>query len=132
MTDRFRAVKRVLAVQTQMHRLAQWKLAELERLEDTLRDNQERLLRFLDEEQSYTALFGDTVMRRLRNIGEQKAQVTVAKTEQADRTLEESKRTGRMQRMADDLSEEARRELDRLELREILERINHRRNASLR
>jgi hypothetical protein len=132
MTDRYRAVKRVLAVQNQMHRLAQWKLAELERKEDALRDNQERLLRFLDQEGSYTALLSDTLMRRLRNVSEQKAQTAIEKEKQAERTLEESRRKGRMQRMVDHVAGDARREEERSELRDVLEQINNRRNASLR
>jgi len=132
MTDRLRAMQRVLKVQTQLHRLAQWKLTGLERQADTLNSRQQHLLRFLDEEGSYTALFGEALMRRLRGIGEDKAKVLAAKREQADQTIEESRRLGRMQNMVDDLGDEARVEADRDDLRDILELLNHRRNASPR
>ncbi len=132
MTDRLRAMQRVLKVQTQLHRLAQWKLTGLERKEDALSDRQQHLLRFLDEEGSYTALFGEALMRRLRNVGEEKTKVLAAKQEQANQTLEESRRLGRMRNMVEDLGEEARIETDREDLRDILELLNHQRNASPR
>jgi len=71
-------------------------------------------------------------MRRLRNVGEEKAKVLAAKQEQANQTLEESRRLGRMRNMVDELGDEARVEADRDDLRDILELINHRRNASPR
>jgi hypothetical protein len=132
MADRLHAIKRVLAVQAQLHRLAQWKLAELERREDALQERHESLLRFVDEDGSYAALFGNALMRRLRGISEEKAEVVAAKHEQADKTLEELRRVGRMQRMADELEDEARQERERQELREILEQLGHRRHASPR
>jgi hypothetical protein len=132
MTDRLRAMQRVLKVQTQIHRLAQWKLLGLERQEDALRDRQEKLLRFLDEEGSYTALFGKALMTQLHHVGEEKARVLVAKDEQAGQTLEESRRLGRMQNMVEDLGDVAHAEQDRNDLRDILELLNHRRNASSR
>jgi signal transduction histidine kinase len=132
MTDRLRAMQRVLKVQTQLYRLAQWKLTGLERKEDALSDRQQHLLRFLDEEGSYTALFGEALMRRLRNVGEEKTKVLAAKQEQANQTLEESRRLGRMRNMVEDLGEEARIETDREDLRDILELLNHQRNASPR
>jgi len=132
MTDRLRAMQRVLKVQKQLHRLAQWKLTGLEQQEEALNGRQEHLLRFLDEEGSYTALFGEALMRRLRNVGEEKAKVLAAKQEQANQTLEESRRLGRMRNMVDELGDEARVEADRDDLRDILELINHRRNASPR
>ncbi len=132
MIDRLRAMQRVLKVQTQLHRLAQWKLTGLERQEDALRDRQEHLLRFLDEEGSYTALFSKTLMRQLHNVGEEKAKVLVAREEQAGQTLEESRRLGRMQNMVDDLRDVAHAEENRDDLRDILELLNHRRNASSR
>jgi len=132
MTDRFRAMQRVLAVQNQLHRLAQWKLAELERQEDLLDERQRHLLSFLDQEKSYAALFGEALMRRLRTIGEEKITAAKAKQGQADETLEELRRVGRMQRLVDDLGEKARQETERKDLRDILEQLNNRRNASLR
>jgi hypothetical protein len=132
MGDRLRAIQRVLAVQAQLQRLAQWKLAELERREEALQKREENLLRFVDEDGSYAAVFGNTLMRRLRGIGEEKAQVAASKHEQADKTLEETRRVGQMQRKADELEDEARQERERLELREILERMGHRRHASPR
>jgi len=131
MTDRFRAMQRILTVQNQLHRLAQWKLALLERQGDALEASQQHLLRFLDEEKSYTALFGEALMRRLRNIGEEKTKVAKAKQIQAGETLEELRRVGRMQRLVDDLGTKARQETERKELNDILEQLNHRRDASL-
>lgn len=132
MGNRLRAVQRILSVQAQLHRLAQWKLGELERREDALQERHESLLRFVDEDGAYAALFGNTLMRRLRSISEEKAQVSTAKQEQSDKTLEELRRVGRMKRMGDELEDEARQERERQELREILELLGHRRHASPR
>jgi hypothetical protein len=130
--NRLRAVQRILSVQAQLHRLAQWKLAGLERREDALQERHESLLRFVDEDGAYAALFGDALMRRLRSISEEKAQVSTAKHEQAEKTLEELRRVGQMQRMGDELEDEARQERERQELRDILELLGHRRHASPR
>ncbi len=132
MGNRLRAVQRILSVQAQLHRLAQWKLAELERREDGLQERHESLLRFVDEDGAYAALFGNTLMRRLRSISEEKARVTAAKHEQADKTLDELRRVGQMQRATDELEGEARQERERQELKEILELLGHRRHASPR
>ncbi len=132
MANRLRAVQRILAVQTKLHRLAEWKLAELGSKQDALQQRQQDLLRFLDEEGSYTALFGVSLMRRLKNVGEEKVRVAAEKQEQADRTLDESRRAGRVKRMAGDLEDAARQQEERDALRDILEQLNHRRNASLR
>jgi len=132
MTDRLRAMKRVLKVQTQMHRLAQWKLAAIEQKEVSLQLHQEHLLRFLDEEGAYSALFSETLMRRLHAIDEEKAKLSITKSEQSNLTMEEARRAGRMQRMCDDLNGAARQAEDRKELRDVLEQINQRRTASLR
>lgn len=132
MADKSRKVERILAVQTQMHRLAQWKLAELERKESALCELQENLIRFVDEDGSYAALFSTALMRRLRNVGEEKAQVQVAKNRQAESVLEELRRLGRTQRMTDEVLKAERQEQDRKELSDILERLTNRRNASPR
>jgi hypothetical protein len=132
MASRLRAIQRILAVQAQLHRLAQWKLADLERREDALQERHESLLRFVDKDGSYGALFSNTLMRRLHGISEEKAKVVAEKHEQADKTLEELRRVGQMQRLTAGLEEEARQEHERQELREILERMAHRGHASSR
>jgi hypothetical protein len=132
MTNRLRAMQRVLKVQTQMHRLAQWKLAALEQKEISLQDRQQHLLRFLDEEGAYSAFFSATLMRRLHAIDEEKAKLSILKAKQSDVTIEDARRTGLMQRMVDDLNGVAKQADDRKELRDILEQINQRRSASLR
>ncbi len=132
MKDRLRSMQRILNVQTQLHRLAQWKLAEAERRDDALRERQRDLLRFLDEEQSYTALLSTTLMRRLRSVGEERAVAAVAKQEQTEKVIEELRRSGRMQNMVEQLEDEARQSAEREELRDGLEQLTNRRHASPR
>ncbi len=132
MKDRLRSMQRILNVQTQLHRLAQWKLAETERKDDVLRERQESLLRFLDEEQGYAALLGATLMRRLRSVAEERAAVATEKQEQTEKVIEELRRSGRMENMVERLEDEARQSAEREELRDGLEQLTNRRHASPR
>jgi hypothetical protein len=132
MADRLKSVRRVLAVQTQLHKLAQWKLADLASKDDDLRQKQESLVRFTDEDGSYGAIFSNALMRRLRMIGEERARCQNQHKLQEEKTAEERQKLGRMQSRAEELEDLQKVEAERKELAESLERLVARPGASSR
>jgi len=132
MADRLKSIKRILAVQTQMHRLAQWKHGELANREEALKQRHEELVLFTDEDGSYGAVFSNTLMRRLRALGEERVKVGAQKDLQAAKTADERQKLGRAQNLADKLKNEKRAEDERKDLRDNLERLVSRYNASSR
>jgi len=132
MVDRLKSVKRILAVQTQLHRLSQWKLGELANREEFLKRRHEELVLFTDEDGSYSAVFSNALMRRLQALGEERSRVGAMKDRQATKTASERQKLGCAQNLHDKLKDEKRAEDDRKDLRDNLERIMSRYNASSR
>jgi len=132
MVDRLKSIKRILAVQTQLHRLSQWKLGELANREESLKQRHEELVLFTDEDGSYSAVFSNALMRRLQALGEERTRVGSMKDRQSTKTANERQKLGRAQNLHDKLKDEKRAEDDRKDLRDNLERIMSRYNASSR
>jgi len=132
MADRLKSIKRILAVQKQLHRLSQWKLGELVNREEALKQRHEELVLFTDEDGSYGAVFSNALMRRLRALGEERSRVGVMKENQSVKMAKEAQKLGRAESLKDKLESEKRAEDERKELRDNLERIVSRYNASSR
>ena len=61
MRQRLKSLKRVLSVQKDMHRLAEWQFAKLERQLHMLHAEHRRLLSHLDDERFFGTAFADRV-----------------------------------------------------------------------
>jgi len=68
MSERLRRSRRVLAVQSQLDRLAQWNLIDLQSRAVVLGDQQCGLVRFMSEESVVAGIFSSTMMRRLQTL----------------------------------------------------------------
>ena len=68
MSAEARKIHRILAVQQQLYRIEEWKLADLERTLERLEASQQDLIRALNEDDALQGLFIDATARRLRSL----------------------------------------------------------------
>jgi uncharacterized coiled-coil protein SlyX len=121
--DRLRKARRIMAVQAQLHRLAEWRLAALVREEGELDASQQQLIGTLNEDAALHGLFVDAMARRLRALARETDRVKAAQEEQSRRLLEEAMRLKRAERMADRIGKEERRAGEKRDLQRLLEGI---------
>lgn len=132
MADRLKKLRRIQAVQADMHRLAEWRLAVLTRKEQQLTDDQTALIGTLNSDDTLHGLFVAAMARRLRALAGETEVVRAAKETQADKVLEEAKRLKRTERMSDRAAVEHERSLEKVELQRLVEAlVARRRDASL-
>ena len=63
-------LQRLLSVQKDMHRLAEWRFATLERQLAAMREEQKRLVSYLDDDRLFTLAYTGTIVERLRTLDE--------------------------------------------------------------
>jgi hypothetical protein len=131
MKSRLRSLERILDVQKKLHRLAEWKLADLQNQEAALRRRQQDLVRFLDGDGALPGAFATIVLRHLRTLAESNERVASEKNAQIARVLVELQRVGSAERAVDHLEKDLRRAEDKRELAEMIEAMIHRGDASL-
>ena len=121
MNERLRRSRRVLAVQSQLDRLAQWSLIDLQSRAVVLGDQQCGLVRFMSEESAITGIFSSTMMRRLQTLAEMLATIVNEQEVQRGRHLEECRRLRRAECIVTNLESEVRRKEALRQLAEIIE-----------
>jgi hypothetical protein len=109
MDERLRRSRRILALQSQLANLAEWKLVDLQSQTRDLEDKQRNLIRFISEEPEVAALFSFTVMRRLKMIAENLAIITGEQKEQKGRKFDEQRRLRCIEQIVAVLDKEMRR-----------------------
>ena len=75
MSAQARKIHRILAVQQQLYRIEEWKLADLERTLERLEVSQREVIGALNEDDALQGLFIDAMARRLRSLGEEASRV---------------------------------------------------------
>jgi hypothetical protein len=131
MQKRLKSLRRILTVQKDLQRLAEWKLAALQRKEAELQKDQERLVTYLDEDHSFTPAYAKTIVERLRTLAAERQKAAVEKQNQAERVLEQARRLGQTERRVDATAELLRRLEERQDLVEVIEAQVSRKQASL-
>jgi hypothetical protein len=121
MSERLRRSRRVLAVQSQLDRLAQWSLIDLQSRAAVLGDQQRGLVRFISEESLVSGIFSSTMMRRLQTLAEMLATIASEQDVQRGRHLEERRRLHRAEWIVTNLEIEVRRKEALRQLAEIIE-----------
>src|ERR1019366_5099333 len=121
MSERLRRSRRVLAVQSQLDKLAEWCLIDLQSQAVVLGDQQRGLVRFMSEESALAGIFSLTMMRRLQIIAERLAAIAAEQEVQRGRHLDERSRLRRAERIVGTLESEARRKVALLRLAESIE-----------
>ena len=130
MRERMRKVKRLVTVQADLHRLAEWKLAGLVREGQELKAAQEDLLAALNEHETFHGLFVASMAGRLRRLAGDADRVESAQGLQSRRVVEEAMRLKRTERVAGDLGRKLRRDDEKRAFRELLDGLTDR-DASL-
>lgn len=121
MNRRLARARRVLAAQTELDRLAAWRLVDLERQGAAMDERRAALLRFLDAESSFSGPFAGAMMRRLEAVEAARAAVRLERAAQTERRLAESARTRCAASVVTALETAARRSGERSELAEAID-----------
>src|SRR5262245_22892343 len=121
MANRRDRIHRIAVVQEQLHRLAEWRLADLQRQEDELADRQRALIEALNDDQRLQGLFVDSAAKRLTAVSAESTKVAQAKDRQADRVFAEARRLKQAQRMAGVAAAAVRRDDEQRTLETVVE-----------
>jgi hypothetical protein len=131
MKKRLQAVKRMLVVQQQLRKKAEARLAELQRQEFSLMEQERELVQFLNGDLMPSGAFAASVSRRFRSLAARIALVHHAKEAQKRQLLEQLQRLKRAERVADRLSRDNRVVEERKSLADLIESAVGRDSASL-
>jgi hypothetical protein len=123
MSAQARKVHRILAVQQQLYRIEEWKLADLERTLERLEVSQREVIGALNEDDALQGLFLDAMARRLRSLGEEASRVGQQRDEQSARLLEHGARKVCAERLAETLDRQLARAADKTQLLDVIERF---------
>lgn len=132
MRQRLKSLQRLLSVQKDLHRMAEWRFAALERQLYVLRGEQKRLLSYLDDERLFTLAYSQSILERLRALEEAKARLTHQRDEQSRILLEDARRMGQVAHAAEAVAEHCRRDDEKRELDEAIDAALNRLGASFR
>jgi hypothetical protein len=131
MDDRLRKMKRIQEVQTRLHQVAEQNLIRLQRERAELKQAQVDIVEALNADDAFHGLFVDAMAGRLNRLAIESEKVTRAEIAQERRVREEALRLKRAERMAGRLDLVARRNLEKLGFRDLLEGIGRDKDASL-
>lgn len=129
---RERKIKRILALQRQLHRLSQWRLGELQRQEDVIEDKQRDLIGALNDDGRLQGLFVTAMAKRLTSLADEGARVAGLKKVQTEDVWAHARRVRQSERLADVLSVARRRDSEKKEREDLTERVTSRPDASFR
>lgn len=122
--DRTARAQRVLAVQKQLYRMEEWKLAELQRQLADLEREQHELIGTLNTDAALQGLFIDAMARRLRSLSDAAGRVERERAAQAQIMREAGARVGIARRLSDRLDRQAARDEEKKDLGETIERLS--------
>jgi len=132
MGDRLDKVLRIKRLQGELHKLAEWRLAQLARRERGLAEQQEALVASLNGEDQLHGLFVASMARRLKSLAGETERVRAMIETQSGRVLDEAKRLKRADLMADRVETDERREAEKRDLLHLIDALaGRRRDASL-
>src|SRR5579883_152044 len=129
--QRLDSLRRILAVQRDLRRIAELRLAALNTQLQTVQANEERLVSYLDEDHVFTPAYTRTITDRLRALGRARKRFEQERDEEAERLLQSMRRVHQTERLLEEVAEDWRRLKERRELDEAIEAETNRRRASL-
>ena len=118
-----RKIYRILAVQEQMHRIEEWKLADLRMRLEQLAADQKDLIGALNENDALQGLFIDSMARRLQALSEEASKTGQEAEVQAERLLDQAGRLICAERQADAADQNELRTGEKKDLAEAIERL---------
>lgn len=121
MNERLKRARRMLAVQSDIERLAAWRLMDSESQGVALTDQRRDLTRRLDADPGLGAAFAAVIIRRLQRIEARRGQLNGEIEAQAGRRLDERRRLRRAQLIVRALELDATRDEGERRLLEAIE-----------
>ena len=131
MRSRLKKIERVLAVQEQLHRLAQWKMAALEREKTANADGQVDLISALNADNQLHGLFVEAMTRRLAALAREAERLERARGVMEKELSEEGLKLKRTEKMTDRVRREHQLGRDKRLFQDLLETLAKARDASL-
>lgn len=131
MEKRLAALRRMLALQNDLRRLGELKLAMLQRQQASAEETEARLVSYLDENHIYTPAYMKTLADKLQAVGRAKRRFTQEAQDQANVLLECRRRMGQMERALEGAAEDERRREEKRTLDLTIEADLNRKGASL-
>ncbi|QXX74690.1 hypothetical protein [Methylovirgula sp. HY1] len=132
MQQRLKSLQRLLSVQKDLHRLAEWRLAALARRFNALQEEQKRLITYLDDDRLFTLAYTATIAGRLRVLEETKQRCKQERDEQTRILLQRSQRMGQIAHATEAVAKQCRLHEERRELDAAIDAAINSRRASLR
>ncbi|MGO4573403.1 hypothetical protein [Microvirga sp. 2TAF3] len=123
MKQRLKKIDRLLNVQRQLHKLSEWKLADLHSRKAELEQTQVILINTLNNDENLYGLFVDATAKRLQRLAGQSSEVEAARVIQKEITFERAMQVKRTEKMASTLKEANRRELEKKTIEEIVDAL---------
>lgn len=123
--------RRILAVHEHLHRIEVGRLSKLEREARDLKEEEARIVGYLDENRDMIAIFPEIVLQRLKANIQQQQNVLQAVERQANIAIEQAKRVKQAERLVESAEQAREQELARENLREIIERVSWPRDISV-
>lgn len=122
--------RRILAVHEHLHRIEVARLSKLEREARELKEEEARIVGYLDDNRNMIAIFPEIVLQRLRLNIQQQQDARRAVEWQADIALEQARRVKQAERLVANAEKARDRVRAQDDLREIIERASSRRDIS--
>jgi hypothetical protein len=133
MDKRAQLMEKLCAVQRQLHRIAEWKLSEIDERLASIEESRREVLAALDRDQALQSLFLATSARRLVALARKGEDVGREQEAQRAALLEQASRLKTAERISADLSEARRRAEERRLLLDLIEaHLDVRAKASLK
>jgi transposase len=121
MDRRAKKIERVLSVQRQMHRLAEWNVATLERRKAELAASEVELVAALNADNALQGLFIEAMAHRLAALARETDQVNEAHRRMARKLTEAGLKLKRTERMSAKLHRDLEAALGRQEFADLLD-----------
>jgi hypothetical protein len=121
MTKPLARVRRILALQEQLHRVEHWRLVELQRRAAELDQERQDLIAALNGDDALAGLFLDATARRLVAIARAADEVARQEQLQGERLAEQAMQVACAERLEERVSVEARRDDEKKALGEVID-----------
>ena len=131
MDKRAKRMERLSAVQKQLHRIEEWKLAEIERRLFRIEESRDDLLAALDRDEGLWSLYCETCTRRLAALAREGDEAAREQNAQRALLIDQALRLKTVEKLCRGLSEVERGAEERAVLLDLLEaHLGHRAQAS--
>jgi hypothetical protein len=130
MKQRRKSLEKILLLQDQLHKLSAWKLAALDQQRAALEETQKATIEAIDRDAIANGILVASATHRLRGIDKQIAVVKAQHVKQAQVALEQGVRTKLAERLVEKVDAKHRKQQERRDLGDLIERSLGKNNAS--